>query len=90
MTAAAKVRTPPRQTSTTILEAKVFAGGRKPVTFDAATNGRVANTRPARLRFRVRLVTTNGTMNGADTLTELVCVRSGRRDGWRHEPTDIE
>jgi hypothetical protein len=60
------------------------------VTLDAAMNGRTTDTRPARLRFPVRLVTTNGTMTGADTLTELVCVRSGRRDGWRHEPTDIE
>ena len=59
------------------------------MTLDVATNEPTANTQPARLRFRVRLVTTNGTMTGADTLTELVCVRSGQRDGWRYEPTDM-
>jgi hypothetical protein len=43
------------------------ATGLQPATWQAAGNEQTTGTRLARLRFPVRLVTTNGTTFGADT-----------------------
>lgn len=83
--AAAKVRTPFRQASNSYLEAK------KRKTCDALRGNERTNHQPmtGANSFSIRLVMTNGTTYGADTLTKKCWRPHRRRDGWHYEPADF-
>jgi len=61
----------------------------KPAMLYAAANRRGANKQPSRIRLPIRLVMTNGTARGADTLTKKCWRPYRRRDGRHYEPADF-